>query len=332
MNNKIRIYDRNEILLKGVKFVLNRLVNASCNIIYEIPESTKKIIQDEYYRKAYIGPHKSLDETILIPNAIDENGGDIPYFVIGTNLVKGITTIPMIFLGGIYINRKEKFKSAKILPEKMKMHWKRGHDIIIWPEDGREKFGLIEKWRNSVFKAAIDYSKYGKVFIIPNNLDCTYMTDIDRMIKNDPKMSIDEYLQRKEEIRANIKPYTLRIWHLPDWWKNLGNRYISFGEPIEVSPKDEIQKLSLYSKEKSLQLVKILPNSIKAEAIMRNKGNFNEEALFKTIEQIIDELSPHTDKFREFRNAEDVMTKSTLTNYEKPRKYDILRNHIAHYF
>lgn len=329
---KVSIHNRNETLLNCAKFGVNKLVNWTCNVIYDIPDSTKEVMRDKYYRKSYIGPHKSLDDTIIILNAIQENGGEIPYFVLGTNLIRGISVIPMILLGGIYINRKEKFKSARVIPEKMKMHWNRGHDTIKWPEDGREKFGIIEKWHNSDAKAAIEYSKYGKIFFIPNNLDGFEVTDMDRMLKNDPDMQIEEYINKKEEIRKNIKPYTFRIWHAIDWWKNLGNKYVSFGEPIEVKPSDDIHKLSNYIKEKSLDLVKILPNNIMAEAIMRTKGNFNERILYNTIEKIIEELSPHQNKFREFRNADDIINKSTLTFKEKPRKYDIFSGYIRHYF
>ena len=332
INKDIKIHNRNETLLKGVSFGINKLIEATCNVIYDMPSSTVNAMQNEFLRKAYIGKHNSLDECFLIPNAIRDYGGEIPYFVLGTNLVKGWFVVPTILVGGVYLNRKEIYKSARIMPIKMEKHWNSGHDMLIWPEDGREKFGLIEKWRNSVIKAAIEYSKYGKVLIIPENLDSTNITDMPRMIKNDPNMSIDEYLTQKDEIRKYIKPFTLRAHHLPDWWKDLGNKYVSFGEPIEVKPSDEIQKLSTYSKEKCLQLVKILPDSVKAEAIMRNRGNFNERAIFKTVEQIIDELSPHSNKFREFKNAEDVMNNSRLTNHEKPRKYDMLRNYIAHYF
>jgi hypothetical protein len=338
MDKKTNIHNRSEILLNGAKFGVNKLVNATCNVIYDIPDSTKKIIRDEYYRKSYLGPHKSLDDTLLTINAIYENGGQIPYFVLGTNLVRGVSTILMIFLGGIYIDRKEKFKSARVIPEKMKMHWRIGHDTIKWPEDGREKFGVIEKWRNSDAKAAIEYSKYGKIFLMTHNLDGFDVTDMDRMVRKDPDMTIDDYIairddkKKKDEFMKNIKPYTLRAWHLPDWWKDLGNKYVSFGEPIEVKPTDDIQKLSNYAKERSLQLVKILPNNIMAEAIMRTRGIFDERTLLNTIEQIIDELSPHSDKFREFNNGEDIMHKSTLTFHEKPRKYDIFSGYIRHYF
>ncbi|GIU69556.1 MAG: hypothetical protein KatS3mg002_0792 [Candidatus Woesearchaeota archaeon] len=314
----VKVHKRIPLIYDIVENIVMTLYKKTSTIYTDIPDSTLKIINSEA-PKLYVGLHKSLWETMGIPVVLKSNNAKVPYVVIGKNLVKGVSKFFMQSIGGIYVERASKEKSrqsyasALEIKKKIILALDIGYDVLIFPTDGRTKNGQTNFFYSTPFDAALSLSRKNPVYIIPVNVDYEKLPDMPRMLKSIEKE----------------KSYTFRIWHFSDWLKNLGTEYVSFGEPILVDCGFNRKELNRIVLERAKGLVKILPVNIYAEAAIRFKKN---NGIFeKHVEKVLKELDPHKEKFRGFRDLEDIINNSGITLNDSERKYVIYSGYISHY-
>jgi hypothetical protein len=150
------------------------------------------------------------------------------------------------------------------------------------------------------------------------------------------------------EITRNIggKPRTLHILDFLKMIRHIGPVHVTFGEPIKITDhldKDRKQ-LAEYTRQKCLELVKILPINIVACAVLDayENGVIKTDEIFSNIRSTIEKLKPLEDRFRGFGSGDDpadIMKKTA--QYEKNfakiavedlKLYRLYASYIRHYF
>ena len=128
--------------------------------------------------------------------------------------------------------------------------------------------------------------------------------------------------------------------------KNLGDIYISIGKPISVSANIEKNRkeLAKYTRERCLDLVKILPINIVSRSILdsHKNGQIKYKKIPYNISENIKKLEMYKDRFRGFSikdKPQDII--NTLNRNEIELKkidpgnlavYKLYSNYISHYF
>lgn len=314
----VDIHKKIPIVHNPTKNVIVKMYDWTSNIHTDIPQSTLDVMHSGI-PKIYVGLHKSLWETMGVPVVINKLGLDMPYIVIGKNLVKGISKPLIKAFGCIYVERaakdrnKQNYQSALEIKVKITKALDKGYDVLIFPVDGRTKNGETNSFFSTPFDAALDHLKNGPTKIIPFDVDYERLNDMPRMLKSIEKG----------------KSYTFKIWHFLDWWKNLGNMYVNFGEPINIDEKTNRKKINRDTLKEAKNLVKILPVNVFSEAVIRHRRNGG--YFDYTIEEVIDDLRLFENKFRGFKNIDDISNNAGLTFSEPEKKYEIYSGYIKHY-
>ena len=128
--------------------------------------------------------------------------------------------------------------------------------------------------------------------------------------------------------------------------KNLGDIYITIGKPISVSANIEKNRkeLAKYTREKCLDLVKILPINIVSRSILDsyNNGKIEYKKLPYNISKNIKKLEIYKDRFKGFsiKDKPQYIINSLNRNEIKLKKidvnnlavYELYSNYISHYF
>jgi hypothetical protein len=130
--------------------------------------------------------------------------------------------------------------------------------------------------------------------------------------------------------------------------KKIREVYISVGKPIKVAEHlDKNRKeLAVYTREKCLDLVKILPINIVARAILDSVDNdrIRSDKIEENIAGNIQKLSALSERFRDFSiddHPGDILEKVTkyetvfqpkYLNIENLPLYRMYANYIGHYY
>ena len=316
---------------------------------YEIPDETLALMREQHKHKQssifFAGPHKSMYETIALPYTITWHGGDIPFAIMGDNLLKKVERedgegLPhylknliikkgmkyvLEHSGAIMLNRNGGREELLKLVNNTTELLVKGRNVMGFPEGTRAQDGLMKNFNAALFQGVLRARAQGReVDIIPVNVDYSCLPSID----------LEHFLKEKKE------SYVFHVKDNKKWRRTpIEEVYISFGKPLHVTPDDNKKDLAYRTREACLDLVKIQPVNITSAAIMQLQPQQNEDlqgqALYDSIEDVLVRLDQHHDKYRGFsarRSPVEIVEKSLLDlDIDLMSVYNIYTNYIAHY-
>jgi 1-acyl-sn-glycerol-3-phosphate acyltransferase len=300
----------------------------------------------------YASLHKSLWETTGILAALYLEKLPIPYTGMGDNLVVGKFFQSLAQKVGVFLikrpgNRAQMLESARMLKDYTINYLAHGEDVMLFPEGTRKSIlsqGEYGKFFPTAFEALLGYEKnkekileeYPRLeahdsYIIPTNVDYSKIREGWEMLK--------EY---------KGKPRTLTVLDSLKMVRNIGDTYLSYGNPIKVADHLDMSRKQLadLTREKCLELVKILPINVVARSIVDSVDGdrIDTGKIADNIAGNVRKLSSLSDRFRGFTPADDPMeTWRKVTAYESYFKekyidikylefYRLYANYIGHYF
>jgi glycerol-3-phosphate O-acyltransferase len=320
----------------------------------EMHEDVKRLRMSEDKKAVflYTGLHKSLWETTGLSVALYLEKMPLPYAGMGDNLVKGKFFQSLAKRTGVFLikratNRREILASARMLKEYIMTFMASGIDVLVFPEGTRKSIlqsGEYGVFFPSAFEALLEYEREKEnilehypelsphnTYIVPVNVDYSRIREDEEMIRS-----------------YKGKPRTLHILDSLKWTKKVGDTYIIFGKPIPVARHmDKNRKeLSVFAREKCLELVKILPINIVSRAIVETleNGPVDSGRIEANITRDIEKLSALKERFRGFSTADsaaDIIKK--VARYEPIYRlnrihkknmpfYKMYADYIGHYF
>ncbi len=345
---KEEIIRRNFLVYLWARFVSNTGYRILSRSHTESAVELKKL-KKENAVFLYTGLHKSLWETTGVLSSIYYQGMPIPFASMGDNLVKGkffqtLTSKAGVFLVKRARTRRDIIKSAQKLKSYILFYMADGTDVVIFPEGTRRIISETGRHGNffpTAFEAVLEYEKNKEnilkehqeltardVYVVPFNVDYSKIREDFELVA-----------------QPDAKPRTLHIFDSLKMIKHIGDLYLSFGEPIKIGAHiDKNRKeLAAYTREKCLELVKILPINIAARAILDagEENRLNRDNVLTHIQKNIDKLAHLEERFRGFSAGEsplDILNK--VARYEKKfRKieaghlpiYRLYAGYINHY-
>ncbi len=277
-------------------------------------EISEKIFQVKNEKTIYIHIplHKSLWETTGIMVPLFNRGLRIPYAGMGDNLIRGDIFRKLAHNVGVFlvkraVTRSQMLESAKMLKDYTISHIAYGCDILIFPEGTRKgipNHGQYGKFFPTAFEAMLEYEKTKSeivkhhpglieydTYIIPSNVDYS-------KVREDREMIAD----------YKGKPRTLRIWDSMKMLKNIGDTYITYGDPLKVADYVHMDRKELanFIRQKCLNLVKILPINVVAWGIVNSvsEDQIQISKIHDNIAQILSKLSHLEERFRGFNSGD----------------------------
>ena len=301
----------------------------------------------------FAGLHKSLWETsgILAGLYLNLDKFEIPYAGMGDNLVRGKFFQSLAKKIGIFLvkrvdSRKGILESAKLLKDFTFHLISRGKDVMVFPEGTRKNIvtqGSYGQFFPTVFEALLEYEKNKEnilaadkdlkpydAYIIPTNVDYS-------KIREDKEMLAD-----------HKKPRTLHVLDSLKMVRHIRETHISIGKPIRVA--DHLEKsrkeLAAYTRERCIELVKILPINVVSQAIVDSATDDRLEIgnVEENIRRTMQKLAPFSDHFRGFSPDDPPASLlEKVAGYEstfKPKYihignldfYRLYANYIGHYY
>jgi 1-acyl-sn-glycerol-3-phosphate acyltransferase len=268
----------------------------------------------------------------------------------GDNLVRGKFFQALSKKTGLFLikrptTRREIVESATMLKKHIMNLLAHGVDSMVYPEGTRRNIpdkGAYGSFFSTVFDPVLEYEKNKEEILSQNKELRLYNSYI-------VPFNLDYYkVMEAREITRNIgdKPRTLHILDFLKMIRHIGPVYVTFGEPIKIADhldKDRKQ-LAEYTRQKCLELVKILPINIVSCAILDayENGAIKTNEIFTNIRATIEKLKPLEDRFRGFGSEEDpadIMKKVTVheKNFEHIdvddlKLYRLYASYIRHYF
>lgn len=317
--------------------------------IVEIHDSIKKLKQENSVF-LYVGLHKSLWETTGALVLLYKQNLPIPYPGMGDNLVRGKFFQALSKKAGLFLvkrptSRREIVESATMLKKYIMNLVAHGVDTMVYPEGTRRNIpdkGAYGSFFSTTFDPLLEYEKNKEEIITQNQELQPYNSYV-------VPFNLDYYkVMEAREITRNIgdKPRTLHILDFLKMIRHIGPVYVTFGEPIKIAEhldKDRKQ-LAEYSRQKCLELVKILPINIVSCAILDayENGAIKTNEIFKNIRLNIEKLKHLEDRFRGFDRRDDPTDiMKEVTKYEKSfekidvndlKLYRLYAAYIRHYF
>jgi 1-acyl-sn-glycerol-3-phosphate acyltransferase len=340
-----KLMGRNFFLYHFFRLLSNLGYRILSDSIAEIPAELKKIKYGK--EKAvffYVGLHRSLWETTGVLSALNTNGLPIPLVGMGDNLVKGKVFQKLARKTSLFFikraqDRRSLLESAKKFKNDIKEFLQFGIDILIFPEGTRKsipKTGQYGQFFPTAFEALLECEKektaYSKncrfsVYIIPFTVDYS-------IIREEKELTIDSQ-----------NPQTLNVFDSLKMLKRLRKIYVSFGSPIKTSECVHMNRkeMSLFIREKCLDLVKILPINVVAQAILMSieDQQIKTDYLEDNIQAVLEQLKPYEDRFRNFSLADNAAHicnrighhafKTENIRYSNLNIYKLYAGYIHHY-
>ncbi|MCK5057179.1 MAG: hypothetical protein KAT34_11025 [Candidatus Aminicenantes bacterium] len=320
---------------------------ARCHV--DIHDSIKKLKQENAVF-LYAGLHKSLWETTATLATLYLHKLPIPYPGMGDNLIRGKFFQALSKKVGLFLVKRPKTRREIIESAKMLKHYTmnliaHGIDGMVYPEGTRRNIpdkGKYGDFFPTAFEALLEYEKNKEEILEQNKEFTRHNTYV-------VPFNLDYYKVREDrEMTAVIggKPRTLHAFDFLKMIKNIGHVYITFGKPINIA--DNLDKnrrqLADLTRDKCLELVKILPINIVSRSILDAYENdkIKIKEIFKNIGRNIEKLKHLKERFRGFsigEAPEEILNK--VSTYEKSfkiidvkylRLYRLYANYIRHYF
>jgi hypothetical protein len=103
------------------------------------------------------------------------------------------------------------------------------------------------------------------------------------------------------------RPRTLRVIDSLSMIRNIGDTYLTYGQPIRVADHLDLDRkgLAALCRERCLDLVKILPVNVASHALLESGDDASPTALAAAIRRVVGALRPHADRFRGFAPDDD---------------------------
>jgi glycerol-3-phosphate O-acyltransferase len=300
----------------------------------------------------YASLHKSLWETTGILAALFNNKLPVPYTGMGDNLVKGKFFQALSKKAGVFLikrptNRREVLESAKLLKNYLITHVAHGKDVMFFPEGTRKSIistGEYGQFFPAAFDALQEYERQKEnivanykdlkpydTYIIPTNVDYSKIREDHEMLAT-----------------YKGKPRTLHVLDSLKMTQKVGDTYICFGKPIKVADYMDMRRkeLAVYTREKCLELVNILPINLASKAILDSikDEKIDNAAIEPNIRKNIQTLIHKEHCFRNFTAKDapgDIL--KTASKYERSFRttnidikeaplYRFYADFISHYF
>jgi glycerol-3-phosphate O-acyltransferase len=345
---KEEIVRRDLLVFLWAKFVSNTGYRFFSRPHLENPFDLKKL-KKENAVFLYTGLHKSLWETSGVMSCIYFQKLPTPFIGMGDNLVKGKLFQKLAGKTGAFLvkrpqTRKDVLESSKKLKQYIIYYLAHGIDVSIYPEGTRRNIPDKREYGNffpTAFEAVLEYEKNkGKILTEHNGLTAH---DIYVVPFNVDYSKVREDYEMMRALEG--KPHTLHILDSLKMIRHIGDLYISFGEPIKIADHlaQTRKELAVYTREKCLELVKILPINIVSWAILdaHEAGRLNRDKILDCIRENMEKLAGLKDRFRGFELGEspkDILDK--VARYEKNFKnitpahlpfYRLYADYINHY-
>ena len=346
--SKKEIVKRSILVFHPAKFISDTGYRLLSSPHVEIPPDIKKL-KKENAVFLYCGLHKSLWETTGVLSCIGMQTLPIPFIGMGDNLVKGKFYLSLTSKAGAFLvkrpkTRKEVIESSKKLKNYIVYYITKGTDVAIYPEGTRKNIpekGEYGDFFPTAFEALLEYEKNKEkilaehkelaahdLYIVPFNTDYSKIREDYELVKE-----------------PGAKPRTLHIFDSLKMIRHIRDVYISFGKPIKITDHlDKTRKeLAVYTREKCLELVKILPINIAARAILDAHINdpIKTETILDNIGKNIKKLTHLKERFRGFDPEEapqDILAKVARHDviFRKIKDkhlplYRLYANYIHHY-
>lgn len=339
---------RNWLIYGTARFLSNRGYKLFSRVHTENPYELGKLKNNNSVF-LYVGLHRSLWETTGVLSSMFFQRLPIPFSAMGDNLVKGkffqwFTSKTGLFLVKRAKTRREIVESSKKLKQYIMYYIANNTDVVIYPEGTRRTIpekGEYGPYFPTAFEALLEYERDKEkilaeypqlkpldVYVVPFNTDYSKIREDFEIIGEMGK-----------------RPRTFRIIDSLKLLRKIGDIHISFGEPIRI--KDHLDKnrkqLALMSREKCLELVRILPINVagRAIALAIKKGDTSENTILDYIKKTVEELDHLKDRFRGFKPGDppkEILDK--VAKYERlfrkidPEElnfYRLYANYIHHY-
>ncbi len=335
---KEEIVRRDLLVYLWAKFVSNTGYRLFSRPHLENPYDLRKL-KNENTVFLYTGLHKSLWETAGVMSSIYFQKLPPPFVGMGDNLVKGKLFQKLAGKTGAFLvkrpqTRKDVLESSKKLKQYLIYYLAHGIDVSIYPEGTRRNIPDKRMYGNffpTAFEAVLEYEKNKEsilaehkklkpqdIYVVPFNVDYSKIREDYEMIG---------------ELEG--KPHTLHILDSLKMVRHIGDLYISFGQPIKIV--DHLGKtrkeLAVFTREKCLELVKILPINVVSWAVLdaHEAGQLERDKILDRIRENIGKLAGFKDRFRGFElgdNPKEILDK--VARYEKNFK-DITAAHLPFY-
>ncbi|MBN1196135.1 MAG: 1-acyl-sn-glycerol-3-phosphate acyltransferase [Candidatus Aminicenantes bacterium] len=249
----------------------------------------------------YAALHKSLWETTGIQVALTESGMEVPWVGMGDNLVRGRFFQGIVERAGGFLirrprNRRDLILSARQLRDSVLSLLETRRSVLVFPEGTRRS--IPDHHRHgpffpAVFEAVLEYAreqesrdgeKMPPVFIVPVNVDYA-------KVRED-----------REMLGRRSGPLTLHVRDSVKMIRHIGDVYVSFGAPFDVSTLTHMDRRSLAEETRNacLDLVKVLPVNIVAHGMLRafRNGHVDSGHIHDGIAAVMDELNPYAHRLR----------------------------------
>ncbi|MCK4765099.1 MAG: hypothetical protein KAW12_23070 [Candidatus Aminicenantes bacterium] len=315
----------------------------------EMPDSVRELKKKNSVF-LYGGLHKSLWEASGILISMHLENLPIPYPGMGDNLVKGKFFQSMAQKMGLFLikratTRREIIESARHLKNYLINLLAHGIDVLAYPEGTRTSIptkGRYGDFFPTMFEAVLEYEKNKNEiltqnpnlinydsYVIPFNIDYSKVREDREIIEG-----------------SKGKPRTLYIKDTLKMLKHIGPVYVSLGDPIKIADNlDKRRKeLAVYTRERCLELIKILPKNIVSCAILDAiaAGNTGPDGITANISRNIEKLESRRHCFREFSiddDPRDILEKVAQKdksyrdiNEKDIELYRLYARYIGHYF
>lgn len=335
---KDEVVRRNILIYLWARFISNTGYRIFSRSHVENPSDLRKLKKEDAVF-LYTGLHKSLWETTGVLSAIYFQKLPIPYAGMGDNLVKGKFFQNLASKAGVFLvkrakTRRDVLQSSKKLKDYILYYMAHGTDVSIFPEGTRRNIpenGRYGSFFPTAFEAVLEYEKTKdkilaeneklksrNVYVVPFNVDYSKIREDFEYVKS-----------------SNSKPRTLHILDSLKMLKHIGDLYISFDTPIRISDHlDKTRKeLAVYTRERCLELVKILPINIAALSILdaHAGGQLAADKILEHIAANVEKLDHLKDRFRGFKAGDsprDILDK--VARYEATFR-NISGEHIPYY-
>ncbi|MDY0296601.1 MAG: 1-acyl-sn-glycerol-3-phosphate acyltransferase [Acidobacteriota bacterium] len=249
----------------------------------------------------YAALHKSLWETTGIQVALTLSGMDVPWVGMGDNLVRGRFFQAIVERAGGFLirrprGRRDLIVSARQLRDSVLSLLETRRSVLVFPEGTRR--GIPDHHCHgpffpAVFAAVLEYARdladhgdSGKpaVFIVPVNVDYA-------KVRED-----------REMIRRRNGPLTLHLLDSLKMIRHIGDVYVSFGAPMNVSELIHLDRRELAEQVRTacLELVKVLPVNVVAHGVLRaeREGSMESCRVHRGIRSVLVDLKPHAHRLR----------------------------------
>lgn len=182
---------RNAFLFALAKGIAWSYIKPTSHKHHEIPLETLELLKHQYKYKDcsiyFVAPHKSLWETLGIPYAISWNNGDVPFIMMGNNLIKkedgrleNMLRYMMDRSGIVLVEREDNPRAASpVMVSNISRILKYNRNLLIFAEGTRSRNGLMKDFKPAGFQGLVDAVSTGaKSYIVPVNVDYSHLIEL----------------------------------------------------------------------------------------------------------------------------------------------------------